>query len=368
MSIVHSILHFGYGSLLRIKNLAKLPFQKKFYKADTYYPEYSDKRESSLSTFFHQASNILRYGAPNSFYFAYGLDIQGFKWREYVDYTLFMKQRNFMNNRFGSMSSMAVLRNKDLFGIVSDAYGYPTPHNIGIISNNEIYLFDSKKQESIDLYVKSNNIDAFIKKIDGECADGVFPMKIKDRQVIVDGKTSDNWKEIFKNGVYLLQNRITAQHPAISAIYPHSINTIRLVTVINPKTNKPEVFSALLRVGASGSNVDNWAVGGLAIGIDLSTHKLKKYGFYKPGFGLKTERHPDTDIVFESYTIPFMEDAVSMALAFHSRLRTVHSIGWDIAITESGPCFVEGNDNWEISLMQVPNKGYDDEFKRLFYS
>ena len=35
----------------------------------------------------------------------------------------------------------------------------------------------------------------------------------------------------------------------------------------------------------------------------------------------------------------------------------VRSIGWDIAITDSGPCFVEGNDNWEISLNQAADRG-----------
>jgi len=104
---------------------------------------------------------------------------------------------------------------------------------------------------------------------------------------------------------FIVQERIS-QHPALNKIYDKSINTIRLETVINPKTKEIEILPPLLRVGTSGHNVDNWAMGGLAIGID-EKGCLKKYGFYKPSFGTKTTQHPDTEVVFENYSIRFLQ-------------------------------------------------------------
>ncbi len=43
----------------------------------------------------------------------------------------------------------------------------------------------------------------------------------------------------------------------------------------------------------------------------------------------------------------------------------MQSVGWDIAIGENGPVFIEGNDNWEINGPQICNGGlkklYDEQ-------
>jgi histone deacetylase complex regulatory component SIN3 len=112
--------------------------------------------------------------------------------------------------------------------------------------------------------------------------------------------------------------------------------------------------------------VDNWAVGGLAIGIDVENESLHKYGFYKPGYGTKALEHPNSGIVFDGYKIPFLQQAIEQAKNLHSFLPGVHSIGWDIAIGENGPIIIEGNDNWEISLVQICSHGLQKEFDNYF--
>ena len=112
--------------------------------------------------------------------------------------------------------------------------------------------------------------------------------------------------------------------------------------------------------------MDNWAAGGLAIGIDATTGTLSKYGFYKPGFGTKSTSHPTTKVEFDGYEIPYIKEAISLAKKFHSYLNDIHSIGWDIAITENGPLIIEGNDNWEVSLVQICTHGLQKEFEEYF--
>lgn len=48
-------------------------------------------------------------------------------------------------------------------------------------------------------------------------------------------------------------------------------------------------------------------------------------------------------------------------------LPELHSVGWDIAIGDAGPIFIEGNDNWEINGPQICNGGLRKEFNELFY-
>lgn len=65
--------------------------------------------------------------------------------------------------------------------------------------------------------------------------------------------------------------------------------------------------------------------------------------------------------------MPYWKESLELANCFHEKLSDIHSIGWDIAITKDGPVFIEGNDNWEISLMQACNGGLKREFGNFFY-
>lgn len=350
--------------------IIKLPAQKQYYSSECYFPEMADHRKSKFTILLDQCKNIIKYGEPNKFYFLYGLDIKDYhKSEDFVDYTLFMRRRNAMNFSFIWYPPVAVLRDKALFGIVAEAYGINVPKNYGVIKKEEIYLFDEKASVPIQSFLNNHLLtgEVFIKKLNGECADGVFKAIIKDGQFWMDSEIVDLKSFLRNDESYLLQSAITNQHSAIKAIYGKAINTLRLVTVHNKKTDEIEVLSCVLRVGKGNSVVDNWAAGGLSIGVDTERGTLRKFGFYKPGYGTKVTEHPDSHIKFEGYQIPFMQEAIAQAKELHRHLYGLHSIGWDIAITTEGPCFVEGNDDWEISLMQISNHGLKREFDRLFY-
>lgn len=181
--------------------------------------------------------------------------------------------------------------------------------------------------------------------MDGECASFVKHIDSCDalKELSASGK--------LKQGRFILQDRVF-QSEAMNAFNPSSINTYRIMTV--NKEGNVYCFSAVLRVGTSKTgNVDNWAAGGLFIGVDIQRGVLKKYGFYKPIYGTKTDVHPDTGVRFEGHVAPQIESAVKIACEAHRYFYGVRTIGWDVAITEDGPVFIEGNDNWEITLAQV---------------
>lgn len=153
-----------------------------------------------------------------------------------------------------------------------------------------------------------------------------------------------------------------------SDIYSKSINTIRVWSV-NPNhssnINDVVIVGALLRVGARDSIIDNWAQGGLVVGVDKNG-TLMKYGYYKPGYGTKTEIHPDTLIKFEGIEIPYYRDIINTVKQFHSKLYSIHSVGWDVAITEEGPLFIEGNDDYELGFFQTCFGGMKNQMKTFF--
>lgn len=366
MKLLNVLKRIG-RTLIALKTLLS---ERSNYDNYSYFPEFESRRKNKLNILFDQIGHILKYSYWDKFYFLYGFDIKGFRMQsDYVDNGVFMKNRNRLNTKSPS-SPISILRDKSFFDIIATKYGIPTPRVLGVV-NEEMLLWDYATGGALPFveYMKKNEFDAFLKITDGECADGVFHIKCNKEYVVYREQkyTFDSFINIIPHGSkFILQERIPKQHHAINALFDHAINTVRLVTVISPVSKKPTPFSAVLRVGVGKNEVDNWASGGLSIGIDIEKACLRKYGYYKPGFGTKTTEHPDSKISFEGYVIPFMVDAVNEACRFHQVLSGVHSIGWDIAITEDGPCFIEGNDNWELSLMQISNHGLQKEFEQLF--
>ena len=76
--------------------------------------------------------------------------------------------------------------------------------------------------------------------------------------------------------------------------------------------------------------------------------------------------HPNSKVVFKDFYIPFYSECIIEAKKLHSYLYNIHSIGWDIAITENGPLFIEANDAWDLSLMQAGDRGLKKDISRLF--
>lgn len=135
---------------------------------------------------------------------------------------------------------------------------------------------------------------------------------------------------------YIVQSLIT-QHPALSKIHSSSINSIRICSLLMPDGVK--ILSAVLRMGAGDSRVDNATsganaeFGGQTVGINEDgTLKKYSYGYYD---GRRFEKHPD-GVIFDGYTVPSFDQAVNLVRKAHPRIGHFRLVSWDIAIDESG--------------------------------
>ncbi len=322
------------------------PVVIKVVSEKSYFPEM--KRKKYLTRLLENIAWLIKYREANNFYNIYGLDVKKHESKNYLDYLTFMKDRKHTNIHDIENTQIVLLRDKYLFYKYLSSDNILLPTVFGFIDGNRIYNEYFQIQNSEFLKTKE---DYFIKIIDGECAS--FVKHIRNYN---DFKSL----QLSKNSKYILQEKVM-QHKALSKLNPNSINTLRIVTI--NKDGKIYVLTSLLRVGtAKTGDVDNWAKGGLAVGI-TNKGKLKKYGFFKPQYGTKVIKHPDTNEKFENYQIPFFEEAKELVMEAHKYFYNIRSIGWDIAITPDGPAIIEGNDNWEISLQQVTDGGLKQEWK-----
>lgn len=353
------------GIYLRLNEFKRFFSDKLITCGVSYFPEYSDRRKSRTKIWFEQLWNIIRYGDVNDFYYLYGFDIKGLRNEtEYVDYAKFRARREELMHRVNN-PQVAMLRDKFFFSIISEALGFRSPRTIAIIAKDSVYLFGERVSISLEEFVANHNIDSYTKLVDGECANGVFQMQIIDGTILVDGVDTsiDALRKKITGGKFLVQERIY-QHEKMNAIFPKATNSVRITSLYDKKTDNVIILPSFLKIGLGEMTVDNWAIGGLIVGLDVETGKLREWAYYKPGYGKKVQSHPDTGVVFKDFEIPYFEETKEMIRNIHMQLKEVHSIGWDITITPEGPCIIEGNDNWEISALQVTNHGMRKEFEQ----
>lgn len=341
---------------------------KSFYKHETYYPEFNDRVKSPVQIFIEQLGQILKYGKAEKYYFQYGFDVKSkSEQREYVHMVPFLQRRGDLNISLYH-DYTCILRDKMIFSFFADGIGIQNARILFYSTENHLFDYETKKAVGIRSLIEKGVDRLFCKPLDGEEGKGIFTLQVKDDRIFVDGEQVDSEDVLadLTSRRYIVQEFIS-QHPLMSQLHPQSINTIRLVTVRGLKDGQIHVLPSILRVGTGDSVIDNTSQGGLAIGINMDTGYLKQYGFYKPKFGLKTDEHPDSHIRFADFQIPFFDQVKIQAKYFHSMLPQVHSVGWDIAIAENGPIFIEGNDNWEITGPQSCNGGLKKEFKEYFF-
>ena len=204
-------------------------------------------------------------------------------------------------------------------------------------------------------------VDGFCKPFDGILGRGAFALRVEDGRPVVNGApTSLGALRARLRGRYLLQERMT-QHEALARLHPASVNALRVITVL--EDGSARLFSAHLRVGAHGEPTNSVGTGGgFAVPIDPTTGRLSGRGLTRDGF---RDRHPDTDVAFDGYEIPFFDQAVALSRRLHEDVRGLHSVGWDVAIAPDGPVFIEGNDNWGGGLTMALEPDFKERFLAL---
>lgn len=143
----------------------------------------------------------------------------------------------------------------------------------------------------------------------------------------------------------VLVERAVSPHPYASVIYPHALNTVRILTGRAPGARAPVLLGLVHRFGTDRSApTDNFKAGGLAAGVDPSTHRLTA-AIRLPDRPARElfAAHPDTGAAIDGVKVPHLDAAAAMALACAAAVPGLVYAGWDIAIAPDGPVLVEGN-------------------------
>lgn len=342
------------------KTIRLLVKNNEYVNMDSYYP--TEQHKSKKEIIYDQLFFLWKYGDFEKYYFTYGFDRKEMTRKkiceEYIiNEKAFLRKidehNNHINKKQGRFSGRAILSDKFYFYLFLKSLDIPTPKILYYTRNGKLFYSNNIEDNGVES-ILTHDIDGFAKPYGGQLGNGAFALQIKDSKMFVNKELvvdNNDLIRTFTETKYIIQERIV-QHPQLNKLCSSAVNTIRLLTLITPD-EEIIAIRAGLRIGREGSNVDNCAKGGIFVGIDMNTGKLMKNGIIKPPYGTMILQHPDSKIVFEGFEIPYFMEAVKKAKELHSKLYRVHSVGWDIAITQDGPMFIEGNSLWEISGTQA---------------
>lgn len=148
----------------------------------------------------------------------------------------------------------------------------------------------------------------------------------------------DLYNRLCENGQYLIEEAIV-QHEEMNRLCPSSVNTVRIVTLL--LGDKAHFVYALVRMSNGSAVVDNISSGGMYTSV-TEDGMLYPLAFCDKT-GLTYEEHPLTHTRFSDFKIPFFKEAVEMCCKAALVEPNMKYVGWDVAITPTGPVFVEGN-------------------------
>jgi len=191
----------------------------------------------------------------------------------------------------------------------------------------------------------------FVKPDRGMGGKGIFTIKKKGNVFILPGNEELDQKtfnSIVRGRDFLVQEAIS-QKSDISAIYPSSVNTLRVITQYSDSGYR--IAAVVMRIGRNGSYVDNSAQGGISVNIDTESGRFAGYAFTEHSTE-SFDRHPGTGFIFGGYTLSNWEKIKNEILANASKAPELPEVAWDVAVQENGIVVIELNLNYGIDHLQ----------------
>ena len=292
--------------------------------------------------FFKVVGRIHKKTGRNRLFLFIDMIVCGFKYKAgYLDYELFE-----MYDLNAKQRATILTRGKnDDFVKKYNVRTYRDLFNNKWIFNNkfkkftkrDFMLLDENNEKEFNEFCKGKEY-IIAKPIDGTHGDGI--MKIKPDK--------GTYKKLIKGESRLIEDYII-QDKGMDKLNPSSINTLRIVTLYDQGVSS--IVCTYLRVG-NHKIVDNFNNGGMVVPINTDTGIIEYKAIDKAGNIY--EKHPETGTKFIGFKIPQFEEAKKMCMEASKVIPEVGYVGWDVGISNKGPCLIEGNDYPGHDIYNLP--------------
>ncbi len=284
---------------------------------------------------------LLRYGCTITHYTHGGFyKLRDFERKKVVTFRRFKQLQKLNDPKF-----IPFLRDKDKFNV----------HFAQFVHRKWLKMSSTTLEKFEDFCQRHDKI--VIKPLDGMEGRGVHILSVSSvdsLEILYDKLRKQN----------VLIEEVVKQHPQM-VFGNKSVNTIRVMSVMDKNSGEVHVYRCDLRAGVGDSAVDNFNNGGCAYQIDITTGRVCSLGkFYNRAWG-GVIFHPGTEICMLGYPIPNWSQVIDGCKRAHKLLPQCRLIAWDVAITDEGIELIEGNHDGDYDLLEFfGDHGYWPLLKR----
>jgi hypothetical protein len=271
------------------------------------------------------------------------LDKKG--WKFFYGSNYFPHQLARLRNRAQPAEYRILFNDKFLCVLLCKALGIRTPITYGTIDPSQDY------RSQLTSWFRTTSAQALIiKPLFGEVGRGIVLATRADDEIVIKSlETSMPLNTYVLSGKSIVQE-VLRQDSRMAVFSTFSVNTIRMTTMLTPQGNVININS-FLRFGLGESFVDNVGSGGLAVGIDNLTGRLKRYAHDKK-WG-RYAAHPTTGVVFDNFVMPEWNRICDVAAVVQNHFPFYRLLGLDIALDQNGePVVVEINSAPDLAALE----------------
>ena len=269
-----------------------------------------------------------------------------------------------------------VISNKLVLSHLLSRYGIPHPPVLytvvrgRLMTNGGDSLVPSR--ETLKQFMETARTQVFRPMWSGGGA-GVFFVTLEDNDALINGQriSMSRLTHILSRLDNYLVTEFQKQAAYCAKIFPDSTNTLRLLTLWDPQTERPFVAASAHRFGTSRSApLDNFhqGSGGVCAPVQLHNGELgHAASIGDDGRILRLTHHPQTGVAIHASFVDGFHEAVQGVLEIARRLPFCPCIGWDVILTDDGYRVIEANPLPGYWVWQVHGPLLADPRTRAFY-
>jgi hypothetical protein len=286
-------------------------------------------------------------------------------------------QRVYRTKRMVHERLQDVINNKLTTHLLLGTMDIRSAELLGVYWRRAVHRFPNEERVELPEYLNRlrDQQQVFFKVLSGAEGKNIFAVKrLGDQRWAVNSeeKDLDGVLEVFyaQNRPLIVEEGLE-QHPKQSALYPHAVNTIRALTMIDVNDgHRPFIAMAVQRIGTDRSQpADNWSRGGLSAQVDLDTGQLGRATRLPDRDTVEWfDAHPDTGAPITGVEVPYWSEIRDLVLHSARVLSFMEYIGWDIVVTPDGPVVLEANINTGMNVLQAHQPLFADRRARAYYA
>lgn len=309
--------------------MVRLDYFKRLWKETEWISKLTEK--SRLYFFLDGISAGLIHGSDVSAYAKDGLWKQPSFFRKFE---VTQKRNGKAIHHFNNKNHIHLLLNKADFN-----------EHFSIVVNRDWLLVKNVSFECFYEFLKKHNC-CFVKPTNGMQGTGVSRILSSD----YIGEEKKLYDEL------VVQNKLIEEaviaHPDMN-FGGKAVNTIRMYTLLDCEGEAHHI-KAILRASTGNSHLDNFHGGGIIYEVDLVTGVVCSKGRSITSLEEDIIVQPNTDIVMIGRKIPNWDIVLQKSAQAAKLIPECRYIGWDIAITQDGVEFIEGNHDADHVLLNTP--------------